>query len=451
MNQPRDPEARLAAWLEEGPTSGPDEGVSNVQARVRSTRQRPEWLVTLKGGTMETTWRARPVLTARLAFILLISLLVLALTAGTVVVGGQLIRLMGPSNELPAAAVLPPTACPAGTVLKSGDIATIAGTGVQGHSGDGGPAIAATISTQYSGGLAVDATGAIFLSDTGNHVIRRIGLDGVITQVAGTGVAGFSGDGGPASAAALTSPAGLLFDAAGDLIFVDSGRIREIDTAGTITTIAGTGTTIASSGNEGPATAAAINAGQIGIGHDGSLYIDDTNNFRRIGPDGIIHAFAGTGVAGYSGDGGPALDAQFGEVNGEAVDANGDVFLGDAGGHRVRKVDPAGIITTFAGTGEDGYSGDAGPAVAATLGYPGSLVVSSAGDLYVSDWTHSVVRKVGTDGIMTTVAGTGSAGSLGDCGPARTASLSFGTSLALHDGVLYIMDSNDYRVRMIVP
>jgi len=376
MSQPRDAEARLAAWLEEGPTSGPDEGVSNVQARVRSTRQRPEWLVTLKGGTMETTWRARPVLTARLAFILLISLLVLALTAGTVVVGGQLIRLMGPSNELPAAAVLPPTACPAGTVLKSGDIATIAGTGVQGHSGDGGPAIAATISTQYSGGLAVDATGAIFLSDTGNHVIRRIGLDGVITQVAGTGVPGFSGDGGPATQAALTAPGGLAFDAAGDLFFADSARIRKIDTAGMITTVAGTGATTASSGNDGPATAAIINAGQIGIGHDGSLYIDDTNNFRRIGPDGIIHAFAGTGVAGYSGDGGLAVDAKFGEVNGAAVAANGDVYLGDAGGHRIRKVDTVGVITTIAGTGQAGDTGVNGAATDAKLGYPGSMIRS---------------------------------------------------------------------------
>ena len=205
---------------------------------------------------------------------------------------------------------MPPTACPAGTQLNSGDIATIAGTGLPGHSGDDGQATAAAISTPYSGGIAVDQSGAIYISDTGNHVIRRIGLDGVITHVAGTGKPGFSGDNGPAAQAALTAPSGLAFDDAGDLYVTDSARIRKIDTAGMITTIAGTGATTASSGNDGPATAAVINAGQIGIGPDGSLYIDDTNNFRRIEPDGIIHAFAGTGVAGYSGDGGPALDAR---------------------------------------------------------------------------------------------------------------------------------------------
>ena len=182
----------------------------------------------------------------------------------------------------------------------------------------------------------------------------------------------------------MTAPGGLALDAAGDLYVADSGWIRKIDAAGVITTIAGNGVTTAS-GNGAPATAAQVNAGQLAIAPDGRLYLDDTNNFRTIGPDGIIDAFAGTGVAGFSGDGGPALDATFGEVNGAAVAADGSVYLGDAGGHRIRKVDPAGIITTIAGTGEDGDSGDGGPATDATFGYPGSLAIDPDGDLYVSD------------------------------------------------------------------
>ncbi len=160
-----------------------------------------------------------------------------------------------------------------------------------------------------------------------------------------------------------------------------------------------------------------MNAGQLSIGPDGTLYFDDSNNFRTITPDGTIHAFAGTGVPGYSGDGGAALAATLGEVNGAAVDAAGNVYLGDAGGHRIRKVDPTGIITTFAGTGQAGHTGDGGPATAATFDYPGSLALDGAGDLYVSDWQSGNVRVIGTNGIVRTIAGIG--GQLGFFGRLR--------------------------------
>jgi sugar lactone lactonase YvrE len=405
------------------------------------------------GDTMETTWRAPDVRMARrIAFALLILMLALALTAGTLIVGGQLIRIAGPDgpDALPAAA-LPPTACPLGNVLDSGDIATIAGTGAPGYSGDDGPAIAATVSTQYSGAVAVDASGAIYVSDTLNHVIRRIGWDGRISAFAGTGANGHTGDGGPALAATFEKPGGLAFDAAGDLYVADSGRIRKIDgRTGTISPVAGTGT-VGSSGNGGPATDADISATQVSVGPDGRLYFDDANNFRTIDPDGTIRTFAGTGVAGYSGDGGPAIEATFGEVNGVAFGPDGVVYLGDAGGHRIRRVDAMGIVSTVAGTGTAGYSGDGGRALEATFSYPGFLVADPAGNLFAADAIANVVRRIGADGTVTTVAGTGVGGFSGDCGPGSTAKLAFPTSLAYHDGILYLVDANNDRVRMVVP
>ena len=194
----------------------------------------------------------------------------------------------------------------------------------------------------------------------------------------------------------------------------------------------------------------------MSIGPDGSLYFDDSNNFRRIAPDGTISAFAGTGVAGYSGDGGPAVDATLGEVNGAAVDAAGNVYLGDAGGHRIWKVDTSGIITTFAGTGQAGHAGDGGPATEATFDYPASLALDSAGDLFVSDWLNANVRVIGTDGVVRPVAGTvGLTGFAGDCGPASSAQMG-GTSsptlgLAVHGGVLYLADPSNGRVRIVIP
>ena len=170
---------------------------------------------------METTWRARDVRTMpRLALASLIAILVLALVAGTAVVGSQIMRLMGPSDGLPSlAAALPPTACPVGTTLHSGDIATVAGTGLPGLAGDGGPATSAVIRAEF--GPAVDTNGVVYFSEPSTGVIRRIDTDGTITTIAGTGQAGSSGDGGPATAATLTYPGGLVLDAAGNLYVPD--------------------------------------------------------------------------------------------------------------------------------------------------------------------------------------------------------------------------------------
>jgi streptogramin lyase len=215
--------------------------------------------------------------------------------------------------------------------------------------------------------------------------------------------------------------------------------------------VAGTGVS-GSSGNDGPAVDAQVNPSEIAIGPGGDLYFDDTNNYRTIDPQGIIHAFAGTGVPGFSGDGGPAVDATFGEgVNGIATDAAGDVYLGDPGNHRIRKVDPAGIITTIAGSGEAGSSGDGRPALEAALDSPHSMALDADGSLYFVDDAANVVRRIDPDGIISTIAGAGTAGYSGDCGPATAAQLDGPSAITLHDGVLYILDSGNGRIRVIVP
>ena len=303
----------------------------------------------------------------------------------------------------PVIAALPPTDCPAGTPLASGTIATIAGTGVAGTSGDGGPALAARISTTV-GPVTVDQSGAVYFNgaldtsgaDYGSG-IRRIGTDGTITTFAG-----------PSTGAPFVMPTGLAFDAAGDLIVADAGasRIWRVTPDGTISALAGTGTP-GSTGDDGPAARATISADSLAIGPAGDIYINDVNRYRRISPDGIIHSFAGTGVDGFSGEGGPALDAMIGEAEGLAADAAGNVYLADAEHGRVYRVDPAGTITTFAGTGPVGHSGDGGPATMATLNAPAMLAVGDDGSVYVDDHHNDAIRKVDPTRIISTVAGSG--------------------------------------------
>ena len=427
MTRPSSTDSRLAAWLEDGPTSGPDDALADALARVRSTRQRPGWLDLLTGDTMDTTWRARPVLTARLTFVLLIAMLVLALTAGVAIVGSQINRGNDPNNGVNAlpAITTPHTACPAGTQLKSGDIATFAGTGGPGSSGDGGQATAAAM--QPWNGIAVDAQGVVFVSD--GKAIRRIALDGVIT----TFVAG------------LTAANGLAFDAAGDLYVADDlAFIKKIDPSGNVTTVVGTGVP-GSTGDEGPAVNAQIMASMIAVGPQGDLYFDDaTNRYRTVDPAGIIHAFAGTGARGYSGDFGPATQATFAvDFGAVAADSAGDVYLGDSGNSVIRKVDPSGTITTVVGPA--GFSDRSK-----------ELAVDRDGTLYFADWGTNLVGKLDASRRMGWVAGGGPGGPTGletfwgDCGPAVRATMSGPTAIAVHDGLLYVVDSFNARVRVVV-
>ena len=373
---------------------------------------------------------------------LLIALLVVLLAASAIIVGSQVSNRSDVPNALLAVA-MPPTACPAGTVLHSGDIATIAGTGVAGNSGVGGPATAAQLLTFDGGSMAADAEGAVYFSQDG-VAIRRIGTDGVITTIAGA-----------RSTPPMFQPTGVGSDAAGDIYIADQGWIWKRDPQGNVTPVAGNSVS-GVGGDGGPALQAQINAYGVIVAPNGDLIIDDYMDAgvrRSIDPAGTIRRFAGSGSAGSPlGDGGPATAAGFGfTAYASAAGPDGSVYVGDREHFRIRKVDPSGIITTYVGTGQYGNSGDGGPATEATIAAPVSMVVDDSGNLYFADKLANVIRKVSTAGLITTIAGTAKNGFAGDCGPATAAQLNEPNLLAIHDGILYVGDFGNHRIRMIVP
>ena len=317
-------------------------------------------------------------------------------------------------------------------VDPSGTISTIAGTRNfhpwrGGFSGDGGPAVAAEL--HYPQGVAVDGAGNLYIADQYNECIRRVDPWGIISTIAGPTGEGYSGDGGPAVAARLSWPRDVAVDGAGNLYIADRGNncIRRVDPSGIITTIAGTCSGAGGySGDNGPAVAARLSLPSgVAVDGAGDLYIADTNNYRirRVDARGIITTIAGTGEYGYSGDKGPAPQAQLKDPDGVAVDSAGNLYIADRENHRIRRVDASGIITTIAGTGEDGYSGDNGPAVAARLDHPRDVAVDGAGNLYIADYLDHRIRRVDASGTITTIAGTGENGYSGDNGPAVAAQI----------------------------
>ena len=276
-------------------------------------------------------------------------------------------------------------------VNPSGIISTIAGTGVEGFSGDGGPALDAQLS--YPAGVTVDAAGNLFFSEYFNNRIRRVDSSGTITTIAGTGEKGFAGDGGPAVEAQLSYPVGVAVDAADNLFIADFGnrRIRKVDPSGTISTF------VALSGN--PRGVAMDAAGNL-------FYADSIyTGVRRVDPSGTITTIAGIERSGFSGDGGPAVQAQLRAPADVAVDRAGNLYIADENNHRIRRVDSSGIITTIAGTGVRGFAGDGGPAVAAQLDHPRGVAVDAAGNLYIADHVNHRIRRVDPSGTITTVAG----------------------------------------------
>jgi trimeric autotransporter adhesin len=289
---------------------------------------------------------------------------------------------------------------------------------------------------------------------------------GTITSVAGTGAPGYAGDNGPATQALLNGPFDLTFDAAGNLYVVDTynDRVRKVSADGTITTVAGTGQ-LGFSGDNGKATAAQLKLlGGVVVDGAGNLFIADLYNHRvrKVTPDGIITTYAGSGPVdatshlgddaqkgGFSGDNGPATDARLNAPAGLAVDARGNLFIADYSNHRVRKVAPDGIITTVAGTGTPGFSGDSGKATDARLNGPVGLAVDSAGNLFVTEYSgnHRVRKVDAVTGIITTVAGNGHPGSSGDNGPATAAGMDAFDVAVDSAGNLFIADG--YRVRKV--
>jgi sugar lactone lactonase YvrE len=308
--------------------------------------------------------------------------------------------------------------------ISSGSIGTIAGDGTQGFSGDGGAATGAELDVPF--GVALDDAGDVFIADTQNNRIREVSAAGIITTVAGDGAPGFSGDGGPATSASLNHPMGVALDVSGNIYIADeyNNRIRKVSTAGTITTVVGSGGP-GNSGDGGLATSAQLYY-PTGIAVDGSgdLFIADSNNnrVREVNTAGIISTVAGNGNVGYSCANGSATGVALHTPQGVAVDAAGNLFIADYGNQCIREVSGA-SITTVAGNGLASFSGDGGPATSASLNYPTGVAVDSAGDLYIADFVNNRIRMVNTAGTISTFAGTGTAGFSGDGGPATNAEL----------------------------
>ena len=287
-------------------------------------------------------------------------------------------------------------------VNPAGIISTVAGNGIAGYTGDGG---AATSASLFSGatvsGLAVDAAGNLYISDGNNHVVRKVDTAGIIRTVAGNGTPGFSGDGLAATSAQLQYPAGIALDGAGNLYIADSSnsRVRKVNTAGIISTVAGNGN-VRYSGDGVQATAAAVDRPEgLAVDSAGNLYIAETSSsrVRKVSPSGVISTVAGVtaGTNGFSGDGGPATAATLYGPIGLTVDPSGSLYIADNVNGRIRRVDAAGTITTYAGSGGGTAStpiGDGGPATSAYIGILKDVALDTAGNLYILGSAGGIVR-----------------------------------------------------------
>jgi hypothetical protein len=326
---------------------------------------------------------------------------------------------------------------------KAGGVTIAAGNGTDSYSGDNGPATDAQLDLPF--GLLKDPSGGLYISDTLNNRVRKVDSTGIITTVPGTyalePVTGLT---------PLRAPSGLAKDEHGNLLIADylANQIFQLDSAGELTVIAGTGTA-GDSGDGGPALSAMLNSPRkILETPTGELLISDwgSSSIRKIDASGNITTIAGTGSKGYSGDGGPAIQAQFNQQFGIAQDAYGNIYVADTGNSRIRRIDRDGIISTVAGNGVSGYSGDGGPAISASLKNPEDVLVMD-GKLVIADASNYRIRVVDASGTIRTVAGTGSQGHTGDGGAAWKAQLAYPLALASDNlGNIYFADSDNIRV-----
>lgn len=284
----------------------------------------------------------------------------------------------------------------------------IAGIGTSGYLGDDDLAINAQLN--FPNDVDVDSYGNVYITDRDNHRIRKVDVNGVITTVAGTGIAGYSGDGSFAVNAKINFPLGIKIDNENNIYFVDNNNhcIRKINTNGIISTVAGTGLS-GYTGDGSLATNAKLNLPQdLAIDTNNNLYITDSynNRIRKVDPNGIITTIAGTGSSWYnvSGDGGQAINAEISYVTNIYIDQNNNIYFTDWQNHLIRKINSDGIISTIAGIGISGYTGDNGLAIGAKLNHPTGLTIIN-GNLYFADRDNYRIRKIDTNGIITTYAG----------------------------------------------
>ncbi len=321
-------------------------------------------------------------------------------------------------------------------VDTQGKITTIAGNGTAGFSGDGGPAVKASLN--LPSGVTLDDKGNLYISDRSNNRIRVVDTKGNIQTYAGTGVAGFHGDGGQAKQAVLDKPFGIAMDKKRNLYIADrnSNRVRKVDANGIITTVAGDGGFFFM-GDNGPAYRASL-AGPTGVAVDdaGSLYIADRNNnrVRMVDSLGMMHTVVGTGQRDYNGDSEVARETNLHLPFGVAVDKEGNVLVVDRSNYRIRRVAlKSGKVETIAGNGLKMAQGDGGLSTGASISFPHGIVVDSKDNVIFSDKSNNRLRKISLDGTISTVAGDGTRGTLGDGGPAIKAALNTPTSLAIND------------------
>ena len=334
-------------------------------------------------------------------------------------------------------------------VAPDGTITTVAGSTIAGYYGDGGAAIAGLL--RLPSGVAVDGSGNLYIADTGNHVIREVTPDGTISTLTGIGGAGFAGDTGPPSGGVIANPEDVAVDGSGNLYIADTGNlcVRKI-ASDVISTVAGRGTDT-SDGVQ--ATTAALNGPfALAVDSAGNFYVAEwgSSRIRKVDTKGVITTVAGTGTAGFGGDGGPAAKAQLSTPAGLALDSAGNLYIADFGNNRIRQVSSSGNIATVAGNGNFWYSGDGGAATSAQLNGPTGIAVDAGGNVYFADTLNHRVRQVRPDGSITTAAGSATPGFGGDGGAPSSAQLNYPTGVAVDTaGNLYIAEHGNQRVRVV--
>ncbi len=339
-------------------------------------------------------------------------------------------------------------------IAKGQNISTYAGNGVAGYTGDGGAATAAEITSPFF--LRLDPSGNLLMPDLGSNCVRKITTSGIISTIAGNGVRGYSGDGGAATAGELNDPSCLAEDAMGNIYIADhfNNVVRKVNTSGIISTFAGNGIQ-GYSGNGGLATAAEMYT-PIGVtvSTSGIVYITDAGNYviRQVNTSGIISVIAGNTIASFSGDGGPATAAEINWPSDIIMDPSGNILFTDFYSSCIRKINTSGIITTIAGIGGvSGYSGNGGPATAAEMNWGNGIFLDGAGNLYSAEENNNCIRMINTSGIISTIAGNTIGGFSGDGGPATAAELLTPVGVAVNSSsVVFISDYANHRLRKVI-